>query len=81
MCKSFAMFQETTLGSLAKTHEPDEKYAQRFRRRKAFQAGIRAGFVILVPGGVSQAAAYDGDFDQIPAGNHAPIPPHRVLPI
>ena len=80
--KPYAMIQEKmTLGYLEKTHEPGETYAQRIRRRDAFEAGMRAASVILVPGGVSQAAACDGVFYQIPAGNNAPNPPPGVLPI
>ena len=80
--KPYAMIQEEmTLGYLEKTHEPGETYAQRIRRRDAFEAGMRAASVILVPGGVSQEAACDGVFYQIPAGNSAPNPPPGVLPI
>ena len=50
--KSYAMIQEEmTLGYLEQTHEPGEIYAQRMRRRDAFEAGMRAASVILVPGG------------------------------
>ena len=77
--KSFAMGQEEiTLGYLEKTHEPDENYTQRIRRREAFQAGTRAR---SVTGEVSQTAACDGVFYQIPAGNNAPNPPPGALPI
>ena len=80
--KPYAMIQEEmTLGYLEKTHEPGETYAQRIRRRDVFEAGMRAASVILVPGGVSQAADCDGVFYQIPAGNSAPNPPPGVLPI
>ena len=79
--KSYAMIQEEmTLGYLEQTHEPGEIYAQRMRRRDAFEAGMRAASVILVPGGVSQAAACDGIFYQIP-GNSTLNPPPGVLPI
>ena len=74
--KSYAMIQEEmTLGDLEQTHVPGETYAQRIRRRDAFEAGMRAASVILVPGGVSQAAACDGIFYQIP-GNSA-LNPHQ----
>ena len=66
---------------MEQTHIPGENYAQRIRRRNAFLAGMRAGSVILVPGGVSQAAACDGILYQIPAGNIVPNPPPGVLPI
>ena len=40
--KSFATIQEEIpLGYLEATHEPDENYAQRIRRRNAFLAGMR----------------------------------------
>ena len=64
--------QEITLGYLEQTHIPEENYAQRIRRRKAFLAGRNAGSVVLVPGGVSQATACDGILYQIPAENNAP---------
>ena len=80
--KSFATIQEEiTLGNLEQTHIPEENYAKRIRRRNAFLAGMRAGSVILVPGGVSQAAACDGILYQISAGNNEPNPPPGVLPI
>ena len=80
--KSFATTQEEiTLGYLEQTHIPEENYAQRIRRRNAFLAGMRAGSVTLVPGGVSQAAACDGILYQIAAGNSVPNPPPGVLPI
>ena len=82
--KSFAaasIQEEITLGYLEATHEPGENYAQRIRHRNAFLAGMRAGSVIFVPGGVSQAAACDGIFYQRPAGSNTPKPPPGVLPI
>ena len=72
--------EEMTLGYLKQTHEPGETYSQRARRRSAFEAGKRAASVILVPGGVSQAAACDGIFYQIP-GNSTTNPPPGTLPI
>ena len=73
--KSFATIQEEiTLGYLEQTHIPEETYAQRIRRRNAFLAGMRAGSVILVPGGVSQTAACDGILYQISAGNNVSNP-------
>ena len=80
--KSYATIQEEiTLGYLEKTHIPEENYVQRVRRRNAFQAGMRAGSVILVPGGVSQAAACDGNYYQIPSVDDLSNPPPGVLPI
>ena len=80
--KSFATIQkEITLGYLEKTHIPERTYAQRIRSKNAFLAGMSAGSVILVPGGVSQATACDGIFYQIPAGDNAPNPAPGLLPI
>ena len=81
--KSYAMIlcqDEMTLGYLEQTHESGETYAQRIRRRNAFEAGMRAACKILVPGGVSQAAACDGIFYQIPGNSPTNLPP-GVLPI
>ena len=72
--------EEMTLGYLEQTHEPGETYAHRIRRRNASEAGMRAASAILVPGGVSQAAACDGNFYQIP-GNSTVNPSLGVLPI
>ena len=72
---SFATIQkENTLGYMEETHVPEENIAKRIRRRNAFQVGMGAGSFVLVPGGVSQAAAFDGVFYQISAGNKAPNP-------
>ena len=80
--KSYATIQEEiTLGYLEKTHIPEENYIQRIRRRNAFQAGMRAGIVILVPGVVSQAVACDGNHYQIPSVDDLSNPPPGVLPI
>ena len=73
--------EEITSGYLEKTHYPAENYIQRIRRRNALQAGMRAGSVILVPGGVSQAAACDGNYHQIPSVDELSNPPLGVLPI
>ena len=46
--KSFATIQEEiTLGSLEKTHVPDENYVQRIRRRNASQDGMKTVSVVL----------------------------------
>ena len=73
--------EEITLGYLEQTHIPGETYEQRIARRDAFQAGMKAGTFILVPGGVSQAAACDGIlYQMMPQGNETPPAP-GVLPI
>ena len=59
--KSFqAIKEEVTLGYLESTHIPGETYEQRQSRRRAFQAGIKAGSFIIIPRGVLQATACDG---------------------
>ena len=57
--------EEITLGYLGQTHIAGETYDQRMARRHAFQAGLRAGSYILIPWGVSQAAACDGTLYQM----------------
>ena len=76
-----AIKEEITLGYLEKTHFPGEPYESRLAKRNAFEAGMKAGSFILVPRGVSQAAACDGLTYQItPEGDMtAPLP--GVLPI
>ena len=79
--KSLAVIhEEITLGYLENTHESGEIYGERIRRRNALQVDMKAGSVILVPGRVSQAAACDGIFYQIPARNNAPIPHQEYYP-
>ena len=59
--KSFqAIKEEVALGYLENTLNPGETCEQRQSRRRAFEAGMEAGSFILVPRGVSQAAACDG---------------------
>ena len=76
-----AIKEEIILGYLEKTHFPGEPYESRLAKRNAFEAGMKAGSFILVPRGVSQAAACDGLTCQItPEGDMtAPLP--GVLPI
>ena len=56
-----------------------ETYLARCKRREAFQAGMAAGSFSLILGGVSQAAACDGNRYQI-APNDTPLPP-GILPL
>ena len=80
--KSSADIKEgKTLGFLEQTHTPGETNEQRIARRDAFQAGMKAGTFILVPGGVSQAAACDGILYQIMPENNETLPAPGVLPI
>ena len=60
---------------------PGETYEQRTARSNAFQAGMNAGSFILVPRGVSQAAACDGVAYQITPENDLNNPGPGVLPI
>ena len=63
--KSFpAIKEEVTLGYLEITRIPGETYEQQQARRRAFHSGMKAGSFILVPRGVSQAAACDGMLNQ-----------------
>ena len=64
--KSFdTVKEEITFDYLERTRMTDVTYLARLRGRKALQAGMVAGSFILVPGGVSQAAACDGNHYQI----------------
>ena len=74
--------EEVTLDYLERTHLSGESYLTRVRRRNAFEAGMAAGSFLLVPGGVSQAPACDGNWYQVAPDtcNNLPVPP-GVLPI
>ena len=80
--KSFPeISEEITLGYLEGSHVSGETYDQRMAKRRAFQAGIRAGSFVLVPRGVSQAAACDGILYQVMPQNCQINPGPGVLPI
>ena len=80
--KSFqAIKEEVTLGFLESTHVPGETYEQRQARRRAFEAGMRAGSFIVIPRGVSQAAACDGISYQVGPEDDNTNPGPGVLPI
>ena len=66
--------EEITLGYIEQTHIPGETYEQRIARRDTFQAGMKAGSFILVPRGVSHAAACDGNLYQIMAEGYEHLP-------
>ena len=69
------------MGYHEQTHIAGETDDQRTARRDAFQADMKAGSSILVPGGVSQAAARHGTLNQMmPEGNET-LPAPGVLPI
>ena len=70
-----------TLGYIEQTHKPGETYEQRIVRHDTFQDGMKAGSFILVPWGVSQAAACDGNFYQIMAESYEHLPAPGVLPV
>ena len=76
-----AIKEDITLGYLEKTHFPGESYESRLAKRNAFEAGMKAGSFILVPRGVSQAAACDGLTYQITPENDMTAPLPGVLPI
>ena len=73
--------EEITLGYLERTHVPGESYESRPTKRNAFDAGMKAGSFILVPRGVSQAAACDGLLYQITPEDGLDAPRPGVLPI
>ena len=72
---------EITLVYLEQTHIAGETYEQRAARRDAFQAGMKARSFILVPRGVSQAAACDDILYQITPESDQTNPRPGVLPI
>ena len=60
---------------------PNETPERRNARRVAFLAGMKVGTVTLVPGGVSQAAACDGNsFSVTLARNDVKALPGTFLP-
>ena len=64
--KSFDTFKEEILFNFQEqTNIEGESSQTRLRWRNAFQAGMQAGSFILVPRGVSQAAACDGNKYQV----------------
>ena len=79
--KCFATIkEEITFDYLERTHMADETYLARLRRRKAFQAGMAPCSFLLIPGGVSQAAACDGNQYQ-DSSNDMPLHHPGVLPL
>ena len=58
-----------------------ETYEQWIARRDAFQAGRKARSFILVPRGLSQAAACDGNLYQIMTEGFEHLPAPGVLPV
>ena len=64
--RSYEQSRETAvLTYLESTSRRDESYHERQRRRSAYLEGMNQGTVLLVPRGVSQAAACDGKYYQI----------------
>ena len=57
--------EEVTFDYLERTHRAGESYETRQRRRHAFQAGMQAGAFVLIPRGLTQSAACDGNSYQI----------------
>ena len=80
--RSYEQIKEmSALIFLESTTTNGESYAERQRRREAFIAGIETGTVLLVPRGLSQAAACDGNYYQIPEDGNNVNPMPGVLPI
>ena len=74
--------KEITFDYFKRTHMPGETYLARMRRRDAFEAGMSAGSFILIPGGVSQAPACNGNWYQVAPNtcNDLPVPPGALPP-
>ena len=80
--RSYEQIRETAvLTYLESTSRRGETHYDQQRRRDAYLAGMNQGTVLLVPRGVSQAAACDGNYYQIPQENAESNPPPEVLPI
>ena len=80
--RSYEQIRETAvLTYLESTSRRGETHYDQQRRRDAYLAGMNQGTVLLVPRGVSQAAACDGNYYQIPQENAESNPPPGVLPI
>ena len=80
--RSYEQVKEmSALTFLESTTTSGESYAERQRRREAFVAGMETGTVLLVPRGLSQAAACDGNYYQIPEDGNNMNPMPGVLPI
>ena len=70
---------EAVIDYLHQTAIPGESAQQFNSRRLAFLVGMRVGMFLLVPGGVSQAAACDGNlYSIIPAGEQGKALPNTV---
>ena len=73
--KSFLVIEEEiTVGYLERSHAQGGSCNQRMARRRAFQAGMKAGSFILVPRGVSQATACNSIFHKIIPDNNQSNP-------
>ena len=66
---------------LESTHIQGESYETRMAKGNSFEAGMKTGSFILVPRGVSQAAACDGLLYQVTPEDDLNIPGPGVLPI
>ena len=65
---------EATIDYLDKTVVPGETLAETERRKRAFLDGMAAGTFLLVPGGVSQAAACDANWYTVAYGYCRALP-------
>ena len=74
--------EEVTFDYLERTHRSGESYETRQGRRHAFQAGMQAGAFVLIPRGLSQAAACDGNNYQVTPNEASEMYlPTGVLPL
>ena len=80
--RSYEQIRESAvLAYLESISTRNESYQERQRRRNAYLEGMNQGTVLLVPRGVSQAAACDGNYYQIPEECVESNPQPGVLPI
>ena len=74
--------EEVTFDYLERTHRSGESYETRQRGRHAFQAGMQAGAFVLIPRGLSQTAACDGNNYQVTPNEASEMYlPTGVLPL
>ena len=74
--------EEVVFDYLERTHQAGESYETRQHRRDAFQAGMRAASFVLVPRGVSQTTACDGNDYEVTSNEQSNyVLPPGVLPL
>ena len=72
--KSVEQIKNEVIDYMHRTAIPNETPQQFNARRMAFLEGVEIGTFLLLPGGVSQAAACDGDFYTIDASRQNVLP-------